>query len=275
MKNYLREDLRGFKPYEAYQQEYKYKLDANESPWDLPEKIRIQLSKEIIKGCSFNRYPDSEATDLREAIAQYCDVESENIIVGSGSDELIHILISAFVEKGDNVLCPTPSFGMYKIFTKIAGGNPVEFPLDTAYKYQLNTIMKAIEKYHPKMIFLCTPNNPTGNSMSLSDIKKILKVSPGIVVIDEAYMEFGNKSIAKDILNYPNGIVLRTFSKAMGLAGLRIGYSICNRELASQVYNVKPPYNVNTFSQRAALLCLENLDIIRQRISYIKEQRKN
>jgi len=275
MIKYLRKDLWDLKPYDANQQRCKYKLDANESPWDLPEKIKMELSQEIMNGLNANRYPDSDATDLRKAIAQYCDVEPENILVSSGSDELIHILTNAFVEKGDAVLCPTPSFGMYKIFTKISGGVPVEVPLDGNYNYQIDVFLEAIKRHNPKMIFLCTPNNPTGNDMPTSDIMKILDSFSGIVVIDEAYIEFGNESMTKKILDYPNGIVLRTFSKAIGLAGLRIGYSICNKELAFQLYKVKPPYNVNTFSQKAAYICLKNIEIIRRRILYIKEQREN
>lgn len=274
MIKYLRKDLWDLKPYDANQQECKYKLDANENPWDLPEKIRAELSEEILKGMDFNQYPDSDARELKKAIARYCNVDAENIIVGSGSDELIHIITSAFVEKEDTVLCPTPSFGMYKIFTKIAGGTPIEVPLDQDYKYQTDVILEMAKKYNPKIIFLCTPNNPTGNSIPFSDIKTILNTFSGIVVIDEAYIEFAGKSMAEDILKYSNGIVLRTFSKAMGLAGLRIGYSICNTDLALQIYRVKPPYNLNTFSQKAAILSLENIDIIQQRISYIKEQRK-
>lgn len=274
MINYLRKDLWDLKPYDANQQECKYKLDANESPWDLPEKIRAKLSNEILKGMNFNHYPDSDATELRKAIARYCNVDPENIIVGSGSDELIHTIISAFIEKGDTVLCPNPSFGMYKIFTKIAGGSPIEVPLDKDYKYQPDLILEMANKYKPKVIFLCTPNNPTGNSIPSSDIKTILDKFSGIVVIDEAYIEFAANSLAEDILKYPNGIVLRTFSKALGMAGLRIGYSISNKDLALQIYRAKPPYNVNTFSQKVAVLVLENIDIINKRISYIKEQRR-
>jgi len=275
MKKYLRRDLWDLKAYNANQLECEYKLDANESPWDLPEKIKIELSRMIMEGFNANRYPDSDATDLRKDIAQYCEVDPENILVGSGSDELIHIIINAFIEKGDVVLCPAPSFGMYKMFTKISGGIPVEIPLDVCYNYQTDLILEAVKKHNPKMIFLCTPNNPTGNAIPISDIRRILDFFSGIVVIDEAYIEFGNESMTKKILDYPNGIVLRTFSKAMGLAGLRIGYSICNKELASQIFIVKPPYNINTFSQKAASICLKNLDIIHQRVLYIKEQREN
>jgi len=129
MNEYLRHDLKALKPYKVHNLPYKIKLDANESPYDLPELIREQLARELLQGSGLNLYPDSDACALREAIAKYCGVSDHQIIVGAGSDELIRIVITAFVGRGEAVLCPYPSFGMYSIFTRIAGGVPVEIPL--------------------------------------------------------------------------------------------------------------------------------------------------
>ena len=274
MKNYLREDLIGLKPYDAEGKPYVHKMDANEGPWDLPQGVREALAKDLIEGSHFNRYPDSNATNLREAIGKYCGVSPDQIIVGAGSDELIQVLITGSVNKGDRVIYPTPSFGMYRIFTLIAGGIPIEVPLGQEYEYNIDGFYGAISKHNPKLIFICSPNNPTGNTIDPKGLKNLIRDFSGIVAVDEAYGEFTNETVLKWIEEFPNLVVLRTFSKAFGLAGLRIGYCVCSPELAYQINRVKPPYNINSFSQNAAILALENINIVKKRIEIIIEQRK-
>ncbi len=275
MKNYLRNDLVDLVPYAEEEKILaKYKLDTNESPWDIPSRVREALVKEIMDGSNFNRYPDSNSTLLREAIGEYCNVSSKQVVVGSGSDELIQMLVTAFIDKGDTVVFPTPSFSMYKIFTLIAGGRPVEIPLGIDFKYNVEDIKSAICKYGSKLVFLCSPNNPTGNIIGTNDVLEIAQNFDGIVVVDEAYGEFTQKSTINLIDKCPNIIVLKTFSKALGLAGLRIGYSISTPALAKQISKVKPPYNINSFSQKAAIITLENLDIVKKRVYEILKQRE-
>ncbi len=274
MVEFVRDDLKDLKPYKAHNIPHKIKLDANESPYDLPDEIRQQLAKELMEGCRFNRYPDSDATALRQAISRYCGVSPDEVMVGAGSDELIRIIISAFVGKGDAVLSPAPSFTMYGIFTRIAGGMLVEVPLDDNFDYDMSGFYKAIEQHKPKLIFICSPNNPTGNVIDKYELIKLVTAFNGIVVVDEAYGEFLGESVASWMVNYPNAAVLKTFSKAFGLAGLRVGYLIGNRELVEEIYAVKPPYNLNSFSQRAAQLVLENVDIFSSRIAAIVDERE-
>jgi len=276
MKNYLRNDLIDLVPYDEGDSTitYKYKLDANECPWDIPKRVKEILAKEIMDGGNLNRYPDSNSTLLREAIGEYCNVSSQQIIVGSGSDELIQILVTAFVDKGESVIFPVPSFGMYKIFTLIAGGKPVEIPLGEDFKYNIEVIKSAICKYNPKLVFLCSPNNPTGNIIGTNEVLEIAKNFEGIVVVDEAYGEFTQETSVNIIDKCPNLVVLKTFSKALGLAGLRIGYSISTPELAKQISKVKPPYNINSFSQKAAIITLENLDTVKKRVNEILQQKE-
>ena len=275
MRNYLRDELINLMAYNEGEgtNTVRYKLDANECPWDMSDLVRKALVKEIIDGPKFNIYPDSNSYYLRKSIGKYCKVSPDQIIVGSGSDELIQMLVTAFVGQGDTVICPAPSFGMYKIFTLIAGGRPVEVPLDKDFQYNPDDFASAISKHKPKLMFLCSPNNPTGNVIELNQVLKMVKDFDGIVVVDEAYGEFTKKTSLDLIDECPNIIVLRTFSKALGLAGLRIGYSVCQSELASQISKVKPPYNLNSFSQRAAIITLENMDTVNKRISKILEQR--
>lgn len=273
MKEYLREDLRGIKPYKPSESNYSIKMDANESPYQIPLEIRAILASELLNGNDFHLYPDSNSDVLRESLANYLKVDKDNLMIGVGSDELIQIITNAFVESGDTVLCPAPSFSMYGIYTQIAGGIPEEFKLGENFQYNMDEIKNAVIKYRPKMLHLCSPNNPTGNTIPIADILSIARTFDGIVVVDEAYFEFSGESAIKYINDYPNLIILRTFSKAMGMAGLRVGYLICNKGLLDQIYKVKPPYNVNSFSQRAAALVLEHAEVRNSRVQEIINSR--
>lgn len=271
--NYLRDDLKCLVPYKVNNIDYDIVLNSNESPFDLPSSTKERLIEHIYNGGIFNRYPDPDATILREAIADYCGVRSENVLVASGSDELIKMIIDAFVDKGEYVLCPSPSFSMYSIYTKIGGGIPKEVKLKDAYRYDIDDFLEAGDRYDAKVVFICNPNNPTGTVMDKADIEYIIKNFDGIVVIDEAYFEFYGETMMDSILKYENAIILRTFSKAFGLAGLRVGYLVANKALIDGIYMIKSPYNINTFSQLAALELLNNLDEVEDRVSYIVSER--
>ncbi|HZJ57765.1 MAG TPA: histidinol-phosphate transaminase [Clostridia bacterium] len=272
--NYLRRDLMNLKAYDAEEKSCIYKMDANESPWDLPDSFREILARDLMDGKDFNRYPDSKSTNLRRAIGEHWGVSSDQVIVGAGSDELIQILITGFAGKGEGVAYPTPSFGMYQIFTLIAGATPMPIELGEGYEYDMEAFTSAISKYNPKVLFICNPNNPTGNLMDPDQLKKLINAFPGVVVIDEAYGEFAKASMIEYAIQVPNLVVLRTFSKAFGLAGLRVGYCITSPELASQINRVMPPYNLNTFSQDAAVLALANREQMDIRVKKIIEQRQ-
>jgi histidinol-phosphate aminotransferase len=274
MTAFLRQDLSNLSPYTIEQIPYTIKLDANESPFDLPQNVRISLATEIMGGLRFNRYPDSDANHLREKLASNLGLHKNQLLVGTGSDELLQIIINTFVSKNDTVLCPYPSFGMYAVFTRIAGGVPIDVPLDENFAYNLDRFFHCVKKYAPKIVFLCSPNNPTGNLVNKEDILELLKGYNGIVVLDEAYVEFSGTSLIRELVEYPNAIVLRTFSKAFGLAGLRVGYLAANKELAEDLYRVKPPYNISNFSQRAACIMLDHTDEIKERVSEIISSRE-
>ncbi len=269
MTAFLRQELNHLIPYTIEQISYTIKLDANESPFDLPQSVRNKLAAEIRDGLRFNRYPDSDAHYLREKLALKFGLHKNQLMVGTGSDELLQIIINAYISKNDTVLCPYPSFGMYSVFASIAGGVPIDVPLDGDFSYNLDSFFHGIKKYAPKIIFLCSPNNPTGNVIDKNEIFKLLESYNGIVVLDEAYVEFSGTSLVHELVEYPNAIVLRTFSKAFGLAGLRVGYMAACKELAEDLYRVKPPYNISNFSQRAACIMLDHSDEIKARVSEI------
>lgn len=273
MKEYLREELRSLKPYQPGSEAYTLKMDANESPFQIPLEIRAQLASELLNGNSYHLYPDSDANALRDKLADYLAVSRENLLIGNGSDELIQIVTNAFASRGDAVLYPAPSFSMYGFYARVAGALPVEYALDEKFRYNIAEIQRAAAEYEPAILHICSPNNPTGSILPVSDILNIVRKFDGIVVVDEAYYEYYGESVVKYIETYPNLVVLRTFSKAMGMAGLRVGYLICNKMLAREIHKVKPPYNVNSFSQRAAELVLQHADIRKKRIAEILEAR--
>lgn len=274
MTAFIRHEIKNLFPYTVDQFPYAIKLDANESPFDLPQVVREKLASEIMEGFGFNRYPDSDSNKLREKLALKFGLEKSQLMVGTGSDELLQIIVNTYVSNLDTVLCPYPSFGMYSVFTRVAGGIPINVPLADDFSYDLNSIYDCIDKYAPKIIFLCSPNNPTGNVIDKSSVVKLISSFNGVVVLDEAYVEFSGTSLINDIVKYPNAIVLRTFSKAFGLAGLRVGYLAACEGLTEDLNKVKPPYNISDFSQRAACIILDHTLEIVNRINELKASRR-
>jgi len=260
---------------ESYKAELKTQgiaLDKNEIPWNLNEKVEEALIKKIWS-MEFNRYPDSNCTDLKKAISRYTGIDTESIGIGNGSDELINVLLQTFINPGDTLAIHNPTFSMYKIYGTICGARIWEYNLDSSFEFKIDEFISCLQKEKPKLVFLCNPNNPTGSSLALSEIEEILKKTDGIVIVDEAYFEFSGVTAAGLIASYDNLIVLRTFSKAFGLAGLRVGYMLACPSVISYFDRVRSPFNVNTFAQAAAAAVLENIDIVTERIKIIKGER--
>jgi histidinol-phosphate aminotransferase len=253
----LRRDLVNFpEEYQQSQPSGGVKLDANESPWGLPGKIRQKLICWLEEGENLNRYPDSDSTALREAIAEFRGVGPENVICGVGSDQLIDIACRVFVEPGDAVVIQEPTFGMYAVSAVLSRGRvvrvPVGYDMDAA-----EDLVGTASSEKAKIIFLCAPNNPTGRSMSEESVGFVLENAHCVVVIDEAYGEFSGVSYAALVKKYPNMIVLSTFSKAFSLAGARVGYAIADCEVTGIMNRVKPPFNLPAISQLLAQWAIE------------------
>ncbi|AEM79399.1 histidinol-phosphate transaminase [Thermoanaerobacter wiegelii] len=272
IENLVREEIKGFKNYKVHSIPYRYKMDANEAPFELPEEV-IKNIQEIVKSSQVNVYPDPTAEKLKEELARYCKVEPTNIFVGNGSDEIIHLIMLAFVNKGDVVVYPHPSFAMYSVYSKIAGAVEIPVRLREDYTYDVGSFTEVIEKYRPKLVFLCNPNNPTGSVIEREDIIKIIQKSNGIVVVDEAYFEFYGNTIVDVINEFENLIVLRTLSKAFGLAGLRVGYAVANENILKYLNLVKSPYNINSLSQAIALKVLRT-GVLKERVNFILKERE-
>lgn len=273
----IRPEIRSFTPYNANQQPYRIKLDANESPFNLPLAVREKLSEFIRNDPQLNLYPDTDSIQLRKTISEHWNVDADGIIVGTGSDQLIQVMTNVFIGVGDKVIYPVPSFSMYRDACLISGGTPVKYLLnpDERYEYSKETIIETYEKEQPKIIYICNPNNPTGNVMPISDVLEVIKYCrKSIVVVDEAYAEFCDNTVIPYVKEYENLLVLRTFSKAYGLAGIRCGYSISSKKLADAVNLARPPYNISSLSQYIAQLVLSDKGEINKNIEYLIEQRE-
>ena len=266
LNNLLRENIKRLVPYSSARDEFKGEakifLDANENSFGSP------LTK------WYNRYPDPHQIKVKGKLSSIKNVPIQNIFLGNGSDECIDILIRAFCEPGrDSVLLCPPTYGMYEVSANINDAVVKKVSLTPAFQLDLPAIEEAIDD-HIKMIFLCSPNNPTGNSLNREDIEMILNNYFGIVVIDEAYINFSRqRSFLQELKDYPNLVVMQTLSKAWGLAALRIGMAFASEDIVHVMNKIKPPYNINQASQELALQALEEVEQVNEMIKEIVKER--
>lgn len=252
LKELTRPNIWALKPYSSARDEYNGAaasvfLDANENPYNLPH----------------NRYPDPLQRDLKAELTRIKQVKAENIFLGNGSDEAIDLVFRAFCEPGvDNVVAIDPTYGMYKVCADV---NNVEYRkvlLDDAFQFTADALLAATDEY-TKLIFLCSPNNPTGNDLLRTEIEKTLAAFSGLVIIDEAYNDFSSApSFLQQLDKYPNLVVFQTFSKAWGCAAIRLGMAFASAEIISIFNKIKYPYNVNQLTQQQALSMLQRYDEI-------------
>lgn len=269
----VREDIKDMAPYEPHIFENVIKMDANENPYDFPAEIWQEIFTQVGQ-TGFTRYPDPLAKSLRQELSLYTGVPAEQIIVGNGSDELIQLLLQTFGGPGTRSVIPYPTFSMYAIHTRITGGTPVGVPLRDDFTLPVDEVIKENKVPGSKITFLCTPNNPTGSLIPVSEVETILQNSNGIVVADEAYLEFYGLETCTSLLEkYNNLAIIRTFSKAFALAGLRVGYMLASTEIISSMMKLKQPYNVNVFSQEAAKLVLRHRDKFKTQVDSIIAER--
>ena len=267
LQNIVRDNIRALKPYATARHEYKgvasIYLDANENAYGTP-----------VEG-NYNRYPDPNQVSLTRAIAKLKGINDNNLLLGHGSDELIDLAFRIFCEPGrDHVIICPPTYGMYGVSANINNIGIKEIPLTVRYQLDVENILTAIEET-TRIIFICSPNNPTGNIMNADDIRRICSSFNGIVLLDEAYIDFALQgSFAPELQQYPNLIIIQTLSKAWGMAGLRLGLGIASAEIIELFKKVKPPYNINQCAQDLALDALKNKEKVIDWIDKLKENRK-
>jgi histidinol-phosphate aminotransferase len=244
------------------------KLDGNENPYGCSPKVNKALGEYPY----FNIYPDPEQRELRSALEKYTGFSYRQIVCGSGSDDLIDLILRLFINPGDKVINCPPTFGMYPFSTSICGGEVINIDRDDDFNLDIPGIIKAID-HKTKVIFLASPNNPTGNCVSRQEIIELLATDK-VVVLDEAYVDFSNETLADLVNKYQNILVLRTFSKWAGLAGLRIGYGLFPTEIVSYLMKIKQPYNASVAAQAGVLASLEDISYLRSNITKIVMERE-
>lgn len=263
----IRKNIRDLKPYSSARSEFSgvanVFLDANENSFGSP------LTK------WYNRYPDPLQWELKKKIATIKKVQAEQILLGNGSDECIDLLIRVFCEpKLDNILICPPTYGMYEVYAHINNVKVNEVPLQPNFQLNLEEIESAINEF-TRIIFLCSPNNPTGNSLNIEDMEMIINNFEGLVVVDEAYINFSRQqSLLPSLNDYPNLVVMQTFSKAWGLAALRLGMVMASTELVDVLNKIKPPYNINQATQELAISALDHLEEVNEMIKEIVTERE-
>ncbi len=274
MSKYLRSDLQTYEPYHAPAKPYEIKLDANENPFPHPPKVQAALKVFADEKDALTRYPDSDMMELRKAIANRFDIRPEEVTCGVGSDQIIDFIMKAFVNPGGTVLYPNPSFSMYGLTAVINHAVPKTFELRDDFSYDIDGLLARIEEEPIDVLFLCTPNNPTGSVLPNEDIYRILDHADFPVIVDEAYAEFLEETVIDAIMRYPQLIVLRTFSKSFGLAGLRCGYAIGQEDIIEDINRVKSPYNLSSYSQKAAIAVLKEIDYYTEQVAVLIKERE-
>ncbi|MQG39134.1 MAG: histidinol-phosphate transaminase [SAR202 cluster bacterium] len=242
------------------------RLNANENPYGPSPMVN-----ETIKSLQANIYPDPEQNAIRTELSKFTKMPKETILCGAGSDELIDLLFRLFCTPNNNVIECDPTFGMYSFCARITGTSIISVPRDDNFELDINAVKSAITP-ETRIIFINSPNNPTGNLAQQKDIEILLETGL-IVVIDEAYYEFTDKSFAPLVLTHNNLIVLRTMSKWAGLAGLRIGYGFFNQDLVEQLLKIKQPYNVNSAAELALMASLKDVDYLMNNVKLIVKER--
>ena len=267
IESLIRNNIRALKPYHSARQDFLsgLLLDANENSFG---------SAIAIDGLSLNRYPDPYQRELRDVLAGINEVAAENVFVGVGSDEVIDLLVRVFCEpKQDSVILLEPTYGMYRVAASIQDIQVRSCLLTDKFQIDIDAVKRTIDAT-TKLIFCCSPNNPTANLLRSRDILELCKFG-AMVIVDEAYIDFaGSTSMGKEVITHPNLVILRTLSKAWGLAGIRLGYCIADPLVVSYMMKVKSPYNINALTSRTALQALRKSAGISRTIGSIVEERK-
>src|ERR1051325_5698534 len=232
------------------------KLNQNESPWDAPDAVRAETLRRM-ESRRWSRYPDFVPAALHEKLAAFAGWRADGVVAGNGSNEVIQATLMVTGGEAKRVLISEPTFALYRQVATVLGGEVLSVPLNDELGFDVEALREAIEHEQPDVTILCSPNNPTGCRIDEDDLEELLKTTGGIVVIDEAYFEFSGRTVAPLLERHANLAVFRTFSKAMALAGLRVGYLLAAPELAREVSKAVLPYNLNLFSQTAAEVAVE------------------
>ena len=252
----IKPQIRELRAYTLRFEAAEVKLNQNENPWDMPIEIKQETFRRL-QDRAWSRYPEFVPTRLIARLAEFSGWTSDGTLVGNGSNELIQALLMVSVGEGKRVLINEPTFALYRQVATVLGGQVVSVPLSPELAYDVKAMKAATESLKPDVTIICSPNNPTGCTISQPDLASLLEASKGLVVVDEAYFEFADETAVSLLKQYDNLVVLRTFSKALAMAALRVGYLLTTPALAQEISKALLPYNLNFFSQTAAEVAIE------------------
>lgn len=273
IERWIQPAVRAMSAYHVPESQGLIKLDAMENPYSWPEEIK-QAWLASLADAEINRYPDAESKQLKQQIARtFAIPESSGILLGNGSDEIIQLLAMAMAQSGRVIMAPEPSFVMYKMVAQITGMQFVGVPLQADdFSLDMPAMLAAIEEHQPGIIFLAWPNNPTGNLFDENELIRLIEKAPGIVVLDEAYHAFAQKSCLPLLEQYDNLLVMRTLSK-LGLAGLRLGFIAGHPAWINEFDKLRMPYNIGVLTQRSVAFILEHIEVLNKQAGKIRGQR--
>lgn len=274
-ERYFKPEVLRVKGYHLTKRAATIKLDQNENPFGFPDFLKEKFWQRA-RALDWERYPDFQMERLTERIAEHVQLPPQNVLVGSGSNSLIQALLMVALAPGDRFILPEPTFTLYGLFGKMLGAEVVSCRLHAEdFSLPMHEMLAACDSPRAKLLVLCTPNNPTANSFPLAQLRELLRAFPGLVVIDEAYQEFSAQDAKPLLQEFENLIILRTFSKALALAGMRVGYMIAAPEICDEVRKARLPYSVNLFSETAILVALDEIAYLNEQVRAIIAQREN
>jgi histidinol-phosphate aminotransferase len=250
------------------------KVNQNENPYDVPETLKRRVLEQAL-GRAWSRYPEFDPRELLGKLAGFSGWRADGVLAGNGSNELIQALFLVTVAPGTRVVVPQPTFTLYALLTRILGGEVIDAPLGPELEYQPGELRQLQRELGAGLTIVCSPNNPTGGVLEPAELARLCEEADGLVVVDEAYHEFSGQTAVELLPRHKNLVVLRTFSKAMALAGLRVGYLLAAPELAREINKARLPYNLNFFSQAAALAALEEWEGLRRNVERLIAARED
>lgn len=265
-----KQSVKELQPYVVNPTVCSVKLDANEGSKDLFKNLVKELGSEFY----LNVYPDDSYSELKKAISDYVGCKISNICVGNGSSELLDLCVKTFVDTNELLLSLDPTFSLYSIYAKIVNSRYMGAGEGNDFTIDIKEVIKVMKENNPKLTIVCNPNNPTGTVIKKDKVLEIVKSTDEIVIVDEAYMEFGEESVVDEIENYKNLIVVKTLSKAFSMAGIRTGYLLSNEELVKTIEKVRPPYNLNSISAFLATKALQQKDKMLAYVQQVKKERE-
>lgn len=270
--SFVRPEIRALKAYHIAKSDGLIKLDANESPFAMPPDVSRRVA-DVLAGIPSNRYPDGSAATVIAALREAEKIPPElGVIVGNGSDELLAIITSTLARQGAVMVTPDPTFVMYRMNAIYNGMRHVGVPVREDFTLDLDAMLEAIAREQPALVFIASPNNPTGALYETAEIERIVRATPGLVVVDEAYAPFAGQTLMPRVAQFPNLLVLRTLSK-IGMAALRLGYAVAAPEWITEFNKLRQPYNLNSLTQAAAKVLLSEQAVLAQQIATVVTER--